>query len=467
MTQRGDRAYFFSHKNHFSSISILIAISLFLVLMTPVKAQEHDSAAVQQELETLKQRVAALEKLLKLPRVAAAIANIAEEGNDSHTDTQVLASVASDGSEQQDKREATIGETTLTFGGQLRMDVVVNDPSGSSNFGMSASSIPSSTVQGEDWHTAMTLRDSRLWFKSTTPTKYGDFNTLIETDFWGSSGNETLSNSHNIRLRHAFAEFAGFTIGQTNSTFMHSGTAPDLIIIPVTDVFVRQPLLRYTQEFGDNEWQVALEQPETTFSDSTATQITPDDDRLPDLTGQVTWRPEWGQFSISGVLRHLHIDTGDTALGAVPAGVSDQAFGGGIFASSRIDLQGANNIRLGYIIGNGLGRYIANNSFNAATVDNAGKIHLQNSMAAFAAYQHWWSDNWHSSFAMTHAQVDNDLGILSDTAFKDIQSYHANLRWAPLENATMGFEYGHARSEKENGEKGRLHRFQFSTIYNF
>jgi len=356
----------------------------------------------------------------------------------------------------------------VTVGGQIRLDGAYNMPGGPSNYSMSTSAIPSPTAAvGNQGQFSMQTRSSKFWIKSVAPMDHGDLRTLIEIDFWGSAGTEKVSNSHNIRMRHAYAEYAGFTIGQTSSTFMHSGSIPDTISDAISDIYVRQPLIRFTQHLTGGDLQVALEQPETTLTDINGNRVIPDDDRIPDIAFKLAMRPDWGLFNLSGLVRLLRIDTGAAAIGGVPAGAADQAIGGAIFASARINMAGADNLRLGMAVGNALGRYSGYNSFNDATVDVAGTIHLQNEWSGHLAYQHWWDGNWHSSFVYHRSQIKNDLSVLPLTVFRSTQSIHGNLRWSPWISTSMGFEYIHANSIKENGEKSTLKRLHFQWVYKF
>ncbi len=451
----------------FSTVIVGLPLCLLLVSSDGVSA-EFDRQAVQKELEMLKQRISSLEQLLQQrPEKNEAIKKA-----DEHKMIEQAMPVAknSNGAVAKEKGaiEISTSGSTMTIGGEVRVDAVFNNPTSSSNFVLRSSAIASSTAaQDERGHFSMQARESRFWFKTNTPINGDALRTLIEIDFRGSVGNERVTNSHNIRLRHAYAKYAGFTFGQTNSTFMHSGTTPDLIDDPTSEVLVRQPLIRYTYPFDNGDFQISLEQPETTLTDILGARITPDDDRLPDLAAKYSWSPGWGKISISGVLRQLRIDSGGTAIGGVPAGVTDQAVGGALFASAKINLWGANNIRLGSLYGNAVGRYVSYNSFNAAMIDSAGNIHLQRTLAGFVALQHWWDDNWHSSIVFSRSQINNDLNILPVTVYNYFQSYHANLLWAPLLNTSMGIEYIYATSKKENGEKGLLQRIKFSAIYKF
>jgi hypothetical protein len=62
-------------------------------------------------------------------------------------------------------------------------------------------------------------RESRLFVKTNTPTSMGDLNTHVEFDFYGADGNESVSNSHGFRLRHAYGTLANLLAGQTWTNF--------------------------------------------------------------------------------------------------------------------------------------------------------------------------------------------------------------------------------------------------------
>jgi len=444
---------------------------LYFASMPPAEAAEKpDTNAAQEELKSLKQRIADLEKLIK-QQSGNSVAEEVPVGEKATEENKSIAATGFTGEAPEEEKgsvEISTAGSTMTVGGQIRLDAAYNNPGGPSDYGMGTSAIPSpAAAQGERGLFSMQARSSRFWFRTDTPVGSDALRTLIEIDFWGSAGNERVSNSHNIRLRHAYAEYAGFTVGQTYSTFMHSGNTPNVISDAAGDMYVRQPLIRYTRPFDKGDVQIALEQPETTLTDINGNQVAPNDDRFPDLTAKLTWHPDWGQLMFSGLLRQLRIDTGATAIGGVPAGVVDRAVGGALFVSARIDMMGGDDLRLGFAMGNALGRYAAYNSFNDAAIDAMGNIHLQRAMLGFAAYQHWWNDNWHSSIAYFRTQVKNDLAILPTSVYRSVQSYHANLRWAPLTNTSMGIEYIHATSMKENGEKGTLQRVHFSGVYKF
>jgi len=154
--------------------------------------------------------------------------------------------------------------------------------SNSSDQFFSAGSIPIDS-KGENAELSLTARDSKFWMK--TRTKYDEgiaLMTLLEVDFWGSDGNEKNSNSYNIRLRHAYFMYNGWTIGQTNSSFVGVGT-PSTLQAPVDNVFMRQALIAYSKDLGRGTLSFSFEQPESVIMTSLGKKIAVNDDKVPDM----------------------------------------------------------------------------------------------------------------------------------------------------------------------------------------
>ena len=135
-------------------------------------------------------------------------------------------------------------------------------------------------------------RQSRLFVRTATLTTWGDVNTPLEFDLFGTSGNESVSNSHNLRLRHAYGTLGGLLAGQTWSNFMMVSALPETLDFggPVGQTFVRQAQVRWTQPFSGDQWSVALENPETVVTRPDGSSLRADDDRVFDLTGNIGFK---------------------------------------------------------------------------------------------------------------------------------------------------------------------------------
>ncbi len=369
-----------------------------------------------------------------------------------------------------DKRlQGKIGETTFTFGGRVRLEAMFSDPSvggaGGENFGdyfFYAAGIPTGDDAGEaGGQVTFSARQSRFKINTDTPTAAGPLKGLLEFDLFGSSGNERVSNAHNPRLRHAYGQFAGFTFGQTHSTFMHEVAWPAARMDPVGIVYARQPLLRYTWELADeDDFQFSLEQPETTLTDSSGDTVLPGDDRFPDLAMKYTWRGKGHAIALAGLLRNIRAD-------GVAGGREDSRWGGALHLAGKVDLLEKDDLRLGIAHGRPLGRYAAYNVFNDGALDVDGGIHLYDTSAAYFSWRHWWNDSWRSVFAWGGARADHDLTLVAATVPRWSQSYHANLGFSPAERLYLGLESVHGIKRLENGVKGELDRLLLVTNYDF
>lgn len=357
--------------------------------------------------------------------------------------------------------ELKSGDTVLSVGGSIIMDTTFSWPDGD----FTAGEAPL-TRTGENAQFYSDLRNSLIWFKTRTPTPYGMLQTLIEMDFQGSDGTETISNSHNPELVHAYFQIGGLTAGQTWSTFTTYIT-PDTILDPAWVSWIRQPLIRWSHEGDGMSWDVALENPETTLTDTLGEQVTPADDRVPDLVGRLRYIGDWGEASSSLLLREIRQDQATLSDGSTVLNNSDEQTSWGIGASASINTYGNDDLTMGVIFGEGVGRYLAGNAFNAGSIDNQGQIVLIASRGGYVAYRHWWNNQWRSSFVYSMAEADNNTSVTGSAVNKSANTSLVNLLWIPFENSLVGLEYGHLERKLENGQSGDIDKLYLRLSYDF
>ncbi|MBE0499665.1 MAG: porin [Campylobacterales bacterium] len=364
--------------------------------------------------------------------------------------------------EQNGNFESADRRSVISVGGRIDLQAALGWPEGS----LFAGKIPLSS-EGENAQLQMSARDSRFWIKSRTPTPYGPARALIELDFWGSSGDERNTNSHNPRLRHAYVTVGGFTIGQTNSAF-NSLVTLDTIEFVINDVFVRQPLVRYTIEKGSVAYDLSFEQPETTLIDKNASIITPQDDQLPDLVAALRYYPAWGEASFALLFRRLSQDRAQLSDGT-QLRTKDAAFGYGANLSAKILAYKQDDLRFDLQYGLGLGRYMAYNAFAAGFVDEDGAIELQKSYGAHLGYRHFWTQNLRSTLAYAYAATHNSAKIQNNpqSANKSASSLQANLFWTPFANTLTGLEYFHGTREVQSADSGKIDLARLVFRYEF
>ena len=351
-------------------------------------------------------------------------------------------------------------KTEMLVGGRIRQDTLYTSyATGNLSYDLRlfGNSIPDSTDTGDRHQLRFSARDSRVWFKTKTLTEYGPLRTLMEFDLWGSDGNEKTSNSHNVRLRHAYFTLGHITFGQTNSTFLSSNAA-DSVSFTLGDIFMRQPQFRYTHPIDGGNIAFGIEQPESTLTKSDGSLVNPGDDRLPDFVIKAKWFGRWGLFSLSTLLREIRID--DSAG-------SDQAFASAVRIAGMLKTSRLNNIRLTIAGGNGFGRYIGYNSFTTGYLDANNQITLTPIYTLQASYQHYLADTTRMNLIFAYVGSTLDSNYPDTSHAKEYSSTHLNIRHSVFKNAMVSLEYIYATKLSIANDFTNLHRLIFSTSYDF
>jgi hypothetical protein len=363
--------------------------------------------------------------------------------------------------------------TSITLGGYAKLDAVFSNPSvgadNAADLSLNPSSIPVGPAAGEHERNQVKFgaRETRLFVKTNTPTALGDLNTHVEFDFYGTDGNESVSNSHGLRLRHAYGTLGRFLAGQTWTNFMNPAALPETVDFggPVGQIFDRQGQVRWTQSFAvsawpaPGQWSVGLENPETVAQVPGGGSFRADDDHVPDITGQVQFDTSHGKFSVHGLVRQIRVDS------ATAPAATDQRWGGALSVAGIIPAVGEDDFRFTASAGNGIGRY-SNGFFPDAIVDAEGRLGLPKQWLFFAAYRHRWSERLRSSLVLSMASEDNPAGTPGNTN-QSTRSAHMNLIWSPVANTDIGVEYIRADRKTEDGSSGDLDRLQVSAKYAF
>jgi hypothetical protein len=359
--------------------------------------------------------------------------------------------------------------TSVKLGGYVKLDALFNSKSTGVNSDgdqlLTPQLIPVGPGAGDNERKQLKLhaRQSRFNVATSTPTTWGPLTTLIEVDFFGSAGNESVSNSHNLRLRHAYGALGGFSAGQFWTNLMNLPALPELLDFagPVGNLFVRQPQVRWTQKFAGGEWAVSAENPEAVFAvPGTGTTFRADDDRYPDIIGRVSFDTRAGKYSIAGIARNVRVDSG-----AAPAAVADE-WGAGLALSGLIPVGPRDDFRFTVFGGNGIGRYNAPGFYVDGVLDAAGGLSLPTVVGGYAAYRHFWTPALRSTLVLSASRADNPAGTFG-TINKSDRSAHLNLIWSPWRAVNLGAELIHGQREIENGQSGSLNRVQLSAQYSF
>lgn len=267
---------------------------------------------------------------------------------------------------------------------------------------------------GEDTtKTQFSAQESRL----NGSFKEGDITGFVEIDFVGSSqGNGNVSNSYSPRLRHAYINYNGFTVGQTWSTMVNTSTFPETANLGgplIGENMVRQSLVRYTYE----NWQFALENPNTFGTNVDGKSLSKDEDSIPDAIVRYNLQGDWGNISFAGLVRQLS-----------PSENEDEVtFGGSV--AGKIAVSSKNDIRFTLSHGN-LGRY-----FSTGGVFDIYYGEVETTTGGTIAYRHFFNEDLRSTIFYGHS--------VSDIQKVDRSHYGINIFKSITPKLSLGSEIGY------------------------
>ena len=445
-----------------------LTVGLAVALCAPAVAQEDDRVA---ELEA---RVAELEALVRQlvesgaaaqASASPAASGAAEASVEARAEAVAEQKVQEMLAQEKAAEEEKARRHSLKIGGYVKADYMLSD--------FSAGAVPGNSV-GRDFYVPSTVpvggvgktytdfhaQETRIHLTSEHNLDSGDYiKAYIELDFLvGDNGDERISNSYQPRMRHAFLQWNNWLFGQTWNTIFNVGALPDLLDFvgpSESTVFGRQVMIRYT----NGPWQLSAENPETTITPfGGGRRIDSDDNRIPDLVARYNFSGDWGQWSIAGILRELAYE--ESSLG-----IDTSEVGYGLSVAGRFNVGERDDFRWMVSGGKGLGRYVGLNIVNGAVLDENNDLEAIDTLSAFLAYRHFWTDRFRSSVALGWFSADNPTELTGLNVTKEAHSFHANFIWTPLPKLDLGVEYIFANREIESGADGDLNRLQFSAKY--
>lgn len=412
----------------------------------PAFAQDSSLAELRAQLNQLQARIDQLEKERRAP-AAAPVAAVAPVPANVVTGGDTPGSFKLPGS-----------NTSVQIGGFVKVDAIYDRDQdlGDSLFDRGLSTAGGSS----DGHSRFHARESRLMVKTSTPSALGELRTHVEGDFFGASGNEVYTSSHNFRIRHAYGELGGFLVGQTWSNFMQFSAFPATVDFdgPVGVTSVRQAQLRYTLPVGAGSLSIAAENPEATgFADKK--------DSVPDLTARYAWSGANAALEAATVVRRLAYDraTGD-----------DAALGYGLMLAGSVGLGDATRLMGSAIWGDGVGRYLfvahgasdGSSGIGEAYIDGAGKLKTIKAYGFNLAASQQWTQQF--STWLSYGQVRGDRpGDLFPTSTEKLETIHLSNFYQLSDPVTLGFEISRVAIKLQNGADADALRVQASAKYSF
>jgi hypothetical protein len=310
-------------------------------------------------------------------------------------------------------------------------------------------------------------KQTRLWLSASAPAGGAPITAYVEGDFQtapGTQGTARTTNGYNFALRRATASWRGLTVGQDWSTFQTVAALPettDFIGPTEGTIFVRQPLVRWTQPLGAGaSLALAAENPITSSITTGSVALKESDDaRFPDLVAKIAGKLGPAELTLAGLAHDVSVTDGTAR---------DSAFGWGLSLAGRIPFGPANAHDLRFMLtgGKGIGHYVGLN-FAPDGVFASGRVHPVGLVAGFAALKIGWSPMLRSTVMASFQQVDYPAIPLPPSANKSAWSVAGNLFATPQPGFDVGLELRHGERELLSGARGAIDRVEFVTKYSF
>jgi hypothetical protein len=352
-------------------------------------------------------------------------------------------------------------------------------------------------VEGDDWATViplvplnkneeakakkgqlyLTARTSRFGIQTSTPTKLGNVGVKLEGDFNGPNleQGQTYTNSVLFRLRHAYGTVGNLLVGQTWTTFLDFGGAPDTVDFngPGSLALVRNPMIRYTIPLGDGmSLALAAENAPGTDGNDYGGSRTAKYQTIPDFHANFGMSGGWGSASLRAVTSQQKAAK-DPESG-FSGNYTKQGFG--LAASGGFKVAGSDTLVAQVVYGQGIGRYllnvIADGNRAGAVVDTGDKFYNIPAFAYHAGYTHVWGPEYRSNLIWSQTMITspkiNGVSVFDHTGNnKTMSQLFVNTFWTFAKNAELGVEYVWGQRKDFNGDKGDQNRINATVHYSF
>ena len=327
---------------------------------------------------------------------------------------------------------------------------------------------------GRDHNTFAGVRQSRLGFRSSTPTDLGDLKTIFEFELFGTGADEGQTT---FRLRHAWGELGTIGGGQYWSPFTDPDVYPNSLEYwgPTGIPWYRNVQLRYTPlQTETSSFMVALLRPGASgdqglYTDRVELAGIRPRFPLPDFAAAYRHSGTWGYVRTAGMLRRINWD--DTLDDQFD--LSGDATGWGWNVSSSLNAGKNDVLRMQFTVGEGI-----QNEMNDSPIDIGIENNLGNAVTPIVGQpipivalsvflDHKYNDKF--STAIGYSWQDNDnTNAQAPDAFKVGHYALGNLLYYPAPNVMFGGELQWGRRENfSDGFQSDGFKVQFSFKYNF
>lgn len=313
----------------------------------------------------------------------------------------------------------------------------------------------------------LSAKQTRFGALLTKETPIGSIKGQLEMDF-----HNTADQSNGLlRIRHAFVQWKGLTVGQTWSTFYDIESRPQTVDYqgPAGSTFSRAPLIRYDFIGKNHIWSIGLEDPVEEITTKGNVQVRKQ--TVPEMIAayKIYWNNHKSFLRVGVLGRQLKYQTADSIQGSVHA---SSLYGWGAMTLGKLNLpggRGEDNIKFELVAGSGIAHYLVGTTgygFDAAENQETQKTDDINVEGGFVSYQHYWSEKFNST-AIAGAYRLDDKALLTGNNIHSAVYATANLFYVPVKPMAFGLEYQYGERKNNNDQHGTASRIQGTLIYNF
>lgn len=303
----------------------------------------------------------------------------------------------------------------------------------------------------KDNRLAFSARQSRIFFKPTYHSPIGEIDGYIEADFY-SDNNES---SAYFRLRFAFLQWKGFTVGQAFTTFFIEETEPILVDFESPPSFSvrRVPLIRWEGNITDKvSLGLAVENP--VFDYTPIMNEAKPYAHMPDFVARLRFEEDDFFIQPAFLLREIRYD--------VPGDIRKSTYGWGVSVGGVINVFENDQINYYAAGGRGISSYFSDlfgNNLDAFP-KSMTELDLLGSVGWFAAYKHQWNPKSFSYGTFAMLNLDNS-SEQADDAFKSSTYIALNYFYEPVTVLRLGLEGLYGQRINKNNQSGNAYRINF------
>jgi hypothetical protein len=298
----------------------------------------------------------------------------------------------------------------------------------------------SGSPKGRNRYTGET---SRLGLDLSRPVNGKPLAAKLEIDFYGYS----QEKRNKPRLRQAYAEYGGWLVGKTWSTFMDLDDLPETVDFngPIGAPFSRRVMLRYGWGDADKgyKWTVALEQPKDQFGGGSGGE------KLPIFVARVDKTLPNGAYNFRVMSHEKRSSTG-----------SKRGYGFGV--GGRYKLSDKDTLMAQYTRVDGdIDMLYGSNGY--AINPTTGALSFDKNQGMVLGYARAFSDQLRSNVALGFNRGQNAQAIDN----RSLNQLFMNLIYTPVKGVDLGLELIYGKRKNFTNDVGTMRRMDLMARYSF